>query len=68
QCPAGNGNAYLSEPSSDGGTPAQADITGAQITDQGAAGKSSYYATVQTTSDYQAGSGILIIDIECLVK
>jgi serine/threonine-protein kinase len=68
KCPAGNGNAYLSEPSSDGGTPAQADITGAQITDQGSAGKTSYYATVETTSDYQSGSGILIIDIECLVK
>ena len=68
KCPAGNGSAYLSAPSQDGGAPAQTDITGAQITDQGNAGKTSYYATVETTSDYQTGSGILVIDIECLVK
>lgn len=68
QCPAGNAKAYLSAPSQDGGTPPQADIDGAQITDQGSAGSRSYYATVQTTSDYQSGSGVLVIDIECLVK
>ncbi len=68
QCPAGNGNAFLSAPSQGGGTPSQADIPGAQITDQGKAGKNSYYATVETTSDYQSGSGVLIIDISCLVQ
>ena len=68
QCPAGNGTAFLAAPPQDGGTPPQADITGAQITDQGNAGKHSYYATVETTSDYQSGSGVLIINISCLVQ
>lgn len=68
QCPAGNGNAFLAAPPQDGGTPVQADITGAQITDQGNAGKRSYYATVETTSDYEPGSGVLVINISCLVQ
>uniref|UniRef100_A0A6J5ZAD4 Unannotated protein n=1 Tax=freshwater metagenome TaxID=449393 RepID=A0A6J5ZAD4_9ZZZZ len=60
QCPGGTGNAVLS---GDGGGSA---MSGAQITDQGPAGKRSYYATTQTSDITSPVT--LKITITCLVQ